>query len=293
MSDRDQRIPDTITEAVEAQSWLDPIAESVQPIVQSALDAVGLHTRNLLHGTVLGHPLHPAITDIPLGAWTVALALDLADAAGMEETRGSADAAVAIGLAGAAASAVAGLADWAHTTDKARRVGTAHAITNITATLLYTTSMVLRGTRSRQAARITALAGYGLAMAGAFLGGHLVFGQQVGVNHDVVEEQKPKEWTRVGLDDVQAKPKRVEADGVPIMVVRHEGELCALTETCPHFGGPLSEGKIVDGTIRCPWHGSRFDLANGVAVEGPTAFPARCFDVRVGESGIEVRAKRT
>jgi len=68
--------------------------------------------------------------------------------------------------------------------------------------------------------------------------------------------------------------------------------LCALTEVCPHAGGPLSEGTIVDDTIRCPWHGSRFDLATGVAVEGPTAFPARCFDVRAGDGGIEVRVKR-
>lgn len=292
---RERRIPDTITEAVANASWLDPIAEAVQPLVLSALDAAGLHFRNFIHGTVFGHPLHPILTDIPIGAWTVALALDVADAAGADAARGGADAAVAIGVAGAAASAVAGLADWAHTVDKPRRVGVAHAVSNITATLLYTTSMVLRANDSRQAARVTALAGFGAAMLGGFLGGHLVFGQQVGVNHyGSADEKKPEQWTRVsGGAELGDAPKRVEAEGVPIVLLRRKGHVCALTEVCPHAGGPLSEGTIVDDTIRCPWHGSRFDLESGAAVEGPTAFPAVAYDVREGAQGIEVRAKST
>lgn len=296
MSDeeRGQRIPDAITDAVAQQEWLDPIGDVVQPLVHDALQAAGLHVRNFLHGTTLGHPLHPVLTDIPIGAWTVALALDIADATGADAARAGADVAVAIGLAGAAASAVVGLADWSQTDGKPKRVGVAHAVTNVAATLLYTTSMVMRSTGSRQAARMTALAGYATVMAGAFLGGHLVYGQQIGVNHENPnDEGKPKNWTKALADEeLKRKPQKGDADGVSVVLVRDEGEICALSEVCPHLGGPLAEGKVEDGTIRCPWHGSRFDLRSGAAVEGPTAYPARCFDVRVREGNIEVRAQR-
>lgn len=96
------------------------------------------------------------------------------------------------------------------------------------------------------------------------------------------------------LEDLKAgKSTKCVVDGVSILLVKHADQIHALTETCPHLGGPLSEGKIVNGAIECPWHGSRLALDNGHVVNGPTAFPARCFDVRVRRSYIEVRAARS
>lgn len=77
-----------------------------------------------------------------------------------------------------------------------------------------------------------------------------------------------------------------------IVLVKRNGTIHALTETCPHLGGPLSEGKLVGDAIQCPWHRSELALADGHVVNGPTAFPARCFDVRVQDGYIEVRAER-
>ena len=86
------------------------------------------------------------------------------------------------------------------------------------------------------------------------------------------------------------KPKKVEVDGVSILLVKREDEIYALTETCPHLGGPLSEGKLVGDAIECPWHGSQLALEDGHVVNGPTAYPARCYDVRVRGGYVEVRA---
>ena len=289
-----RRVSDTISDLVTAQMWLDPVADTLQPLVHRGLDAAGVHGRNALHGTWLGHPLHPALTDVPIGAWTLALVLDLADAAGAEGARAGADAAVAVGLAGAVAAAVTGAADWSQTNGEARRVGVAHAATNVAATLLYAASMVMRRGGSRRGARLTAAAGYGAAMAGAFLGGHLVFAHQIGVDHTATPDAgKPRDFVPVLAErELAHEPKRVEAEGVAIMLVRSGGEIRALANTCPHMGGPLAEGRIENGTIRCPWHGSRFDLRTGAAVEGPTAFPAPCFEVRVRDGRIEVRARQ-
>ena len=78
---------------------------------------IGEKVRNFFHGTWFGHPLHPAITDVPLGAWTAATALDVYELASGDETltRG-ADFAVGIGLIGAAGAAITGLNDWNYTT---------------------------------------------------------------------------------------------------------------------------------------------------------------------------------
>ena len=99
----------------------------------------------LPHGVWLGHPLHPALTDVPIGAWTAAVTLDVLDmAAADDRLAAGADAAVALGLAGAVGSALTGLTDWHKTDGNARRIGMIHAVLNTTATTLYAFSLAAR-----------------------------------------------------------------------------------------------------------------------------------------------------
>src|SRR5207248_1585656 len=58
-------------------------------------------------------------------------------------------------------------------------------------------------------------------------------------------------------------------DGVPTLIVCRGQRLFAMVETCSHFRGPLSEGKLVDGSIECPYHASRFALEDGRLINGP------------------------
>lgn len=136
-----------------------------------------------------------------------------------------------------------------------------------------------------------AMLGYAVSSASAYLGGHLVFGEQIGVNHAAAQEM-PKEFVPI-LPDAELEEgemKRADADGVPVLLVRLEGAVCALAHTCSHLGGPLSEGKLEGDVVQCPWHGSRFNVRDGSVVDGPATFPQPCFEARVREGQIEVRS---
>jgi nitrite reductase/ring-hydroxylating ferredoxin subunit/uncharacterized membrane protein len=282
---------EALLDAIANQPGLEEVANVVQKAVRGALPR---EFKNALHGTWLGHPLHPALVAVPLGAWTAALVLDaLESLSGRRELRAGADAAVAVGLIGAAGAAVTGLTDWSETDDRGKRIGAVHGLLNVAATALYTASYVMRRTKSSRPTGVAlSMLGFAVSSAAGYLGGHLVFGEQVGVDHTATaDSRKPENWVAVMADRSlrHDTPARVEAEGVAIVLVKRGERIFALTETCPHLGGPLSEGKLVGDAIQCPWHRSELALDDGHVVNGPTTFPARCFDVRVRDGQIEVR----
>ena len=281
---------------IDRQPWLDGVADALQPAIREAFAAggtVGQSLQNFLHGTWLGHPLHSVLTDVPVGAWTVALVLDAMDEiSGREEFGRAADASVAIGVVGAVASAVTGLTDWHRTDGRARRVGITHGLMNATALGLYATSLVLRRRKQgRRAGRGFSLLGYAISSAAAYLGGHLVYGEQVGVDH-TVGERPPERFVAVLAEDdlAEGELRRVEAEGKGVLLARRGGRIFAMVERCSHFGGPLAEGRLEGDSVRCPWHDSRFALEDGSVLEGPAVHPQPCLAVRVREGQIEVRA---
>lgn len=281
---------------VERQDALEQASEAIQPAVTNAFKAAGpagQQVKNFLHGTWLGHPLHPVLTDIPIGAWTAAVVLDAMEAiSGREELGSGADAAIAVGLVGAVGSAVTGITDWSETYGRGRKVGLAHGLLNAGATILYTTSLVMRRTRRRRAGLGLAMLGYAVSNAAAYLGGHLVFGEQIGVDHTAAQE-KPTEFVAVmaEADLEEGKLTRADAAGVPVLLLRRGAEIRALAHTCSHLGGPLSEGKLEGDIVQCPWHGSRFSMTDGHVVDGPATFPQPCFETRVRDGQVEVRAQ--
>ena len=162
---------------------IDQIAKPLSKAVRDAFDAAGPTGRSVkdaLHGKWLGHPLHPALTSVPLGAWTTALALDAAGN-GDPGMRRAATFAMGVGLAGALGAAVTGLTDWSETGGTARREGLIHGLLNVTATALMATSFLVRKQGSHDDGRVCAWTGFAIALGAASLGGDLVFRQRVGV----------------------------------------------------------------------------------------------------------------
>lgn len=282
---------------IDRQRWLDRIGKPLESAVSGAFSrggAPGQQVKDFLHGTWLGHPLHPALSDVPIGAWTAALVLDsLEVVSGRGEFGPGADAAVGVGLAGAVGSAVTGLNDWQHLHGRSQRVGLVHGVLNAGATLLYTASLLYRRRGSRGPARGLASLGYAVVTAAAYLGGDLVYDKHIGVNH-TTREGLPREFVPV-LDDTELREgelRCVDAKGAPVMLVRAGGRIHALANTCSHLGGPLCEGTLHEGGVVCPWHGSRFDLETGEVLDGPAVFPVPRFETRVRDGRIELRAER-
>jgi nitrite reductase/ring-hydroxylating ferredoxin subunit/uncharacterized membrane protein len=280
---------------IEKQDWLEPIADRLQPTVAAALGVdgpIGPKAANILHGTWLGHPLHVVLTDVPLGSWTAAAVLDV-----LEEKTGSraigrgADAAIAVGLVGAAAAALTGLADWSKVGGgRPRRIGLAHGLVNATATVCYITSLCLRRAHSHRAGRRFAWLGFIISSVAAYLGGHLVYKEKIGVDH-TADDSPPEDFVAVlpEADLRENELRRVDASGTPVLLVRRGNRIYAIAETCAHLGGPLSEGKLEGSTVRCPWHGSRFSLEDGRVLEGPSVHAQPVLEVRVRDGQIEVR----
>jgi nitrite reductase/ring-hydroxylating ferredoxin subunit len=75
-----------------------------------------------------------------------------------------------------------------------------------------------------------------------------------------------------------------------VVLVRCADGVHALSATCVHAGGPLDEGEVVDCTIRCPWHGSVFQLADGSPLRGPAATTQPVWEVRLEDGRVQVRA---
>lgn len=281
--------------ALEGQDWLRKAADATQPPLHEALTRLG-PLKDVLHGTWLGHPLHPALTDVPVGAWTTALALDALAGSSEESAMGdAADLAIGVGLAGAVAAAVTGATDWSETSGRARNVGLLHGLLNVAAAGLYAASLLERRRGSRSKGVALSVAGYATASFSAWLGGHLVFGEQIGVDHTATaDEGQPEDFVAVlnESDLPEGTPVRADAGGVAVLLVRLDGKVHAITNTCTHLGGPLHEGKLEGDEIQCPWHASRFCVTDGALRGGPATFPARQFDVRIREGRIEVRARQ-
>lgn len=277
-----------LTRLEEARA-LDPVSDKIQGVVQAALKPRTL--RDLLHGTWLGHPLHPVMVQVPVGAFMSAAVLDL-----IPGHRKSSTALIALGTATAGPAAVAGWLDWSQMTKDRRRVGLVHAAANLTAVGLYAGSLIarLRG----QSARGKALSYAGLSVAGigAYLGGHLAYAQSAGANQAAPEIVRlPEDWTLAcslaSLPDRKTAVRKV-AD-VPLLFYRDGDQVSALIERCGHETGPLGDGEVVgtgrDACVVCPWHGSTFRLADGGVVHGPAASNQPVVPCRVRDGQVEIR----
>ncbi|HZP06479.1 MAG TPA: Rieske 2Fe-2S domain-containing protein [Terracidiphilus sp.] len=272
-----------------------PIDERLQKIVDKALYAGGnpeaQKLRDFLNGTWLGEPFHVVLTDLPIGAWTAAMFFDLLDLCiERHEFAVAADASIGVGLAGAAGAALTGITDWSDVDPPARRLGLIHGLMNVGGTALFAISLLMRRKKHRKSGRAASVLGFAVMSYAAHLGGKLVYEHRVGVDR-TSGQVFPDDFVPVLPESelVEDNPMQVTVEGVSILLVRRAGRLFALANTCSHFGAPLSEGKLVDNCIECPYHASRFNLEDGHVVNGPAVHPQPCLEVRAHGGKIEVR----
>lgn len=277
---------ESLTEALEGLGLLDSVAEPLQTVAKAAVPE-GSRLKDALSGTWLGHPLHPPLTDVVVGAWTSALLLDFF---GGEDAESGADALVAAGVIAAVPTALSGLSDWADIRGGSRRVGTVHALGNASALVLHILSWLARRGGDRGRGRLLSGVGFGMASFSAWLGGHLSFGKGVGVNQTAFDGA-PEEWTPV-LEETRLQERTLTAAAAgttPVLLLRQGEQVHALHDRCSHRGCLLHEGALDGDTISCRCHGSTFRL-DGSIVSGPATAPQPRFDARISNGNVEVRA---
>lgn len=252
--------------------------------------------KSLLSGTWLRHPLHPLLTDVPVGAWLLTVLLDIiwliAPSSNAWAARG-AQVTVLIGVLAALAAVATGSADWSDTYGAERRTGLYHGALNSLATIVYIVSTVLRFGSSAgdtTLAAILGFIGFVILAVGAYLGGTMVFKHGTQVNHTAWEHGGEDYEAVLPVAEATAnRLYRVTVSGVPVVLVKLGDKYAALAATCTHAGGPLDEGELQGEVVQCPWHGSRFNLRSGTAVTGPASIAVPRYDVRVRDGQIEVK----
>jgi nitrite reductase/ring-hydroxylating ferredoxin subunit/uncharacterized membrane protein len=275
---------ETLATRIETADSLDRAADTVASLLRKVLGRPGPVT-DLLSGTPLAHPAHPALVLVPVGAWTSATVLDLTGG-----DRKAARRLVRVGNLSALPAALTGANDWLTTKGAERRVGLVHAGLNYTALFLQVLSSRARRRGSRVRGALLSLTATSIVGASGWLGGHLAYALGVGVDTTVFE-QFPSDWTDVAAEDEIPALGAVmrEVGGAPILLTRVAGAVTAIADRCTHRGGPLHEGEIANGCVTCPWHGSTFRLADGSVVAGPASRPQPAFEVRVAEGRVAVR----
>ena len=297
----------TVTDEPAAQqtsAGVERISDALQQGIKVAIGAnlkPPRRLKSLLHGTWLQHPLHPAITDIPIGAWFLAACFDviwLVDPAANAWAARGALALVLVGVVAALAAAVTGMADWSDSYGAERTVGLYHGALNLLAEALYVASAITRFQVSSSEAISGVVLGFiGLVvvLVAAYLGGDMVFGKGTNVNHTA--------WEAAGDDYEPVLPvgalqeqrlQRVVVANVPVVILRMGERYYAIASTCTHAGGPLDEGELQSdrrngAVVQCPWHGSRFRMSDGKALTGPATAAQPRYDVRVRDGQIELK----
>jgi len=284
----------SLTQMLSRQPRLCAWSEGLRDLLHRTYGLLGTakqRVADMLHGTWLGHPLHPLLMVLPMGTWLLVAVLDGIEAlTGKRRLDPAAETLLGAGLLAAVPTAEAGATDWMHSEGAAQPVGLTHALLNLASLPFFALSLLARLLGRRTLGRWLTLPGLALAGAAGYLGGELAYDLRMGMNH-APRPHLPTEFTPVLPDDhlPEGRPVRVQVGDTPVVLVRQAERVHAIVATCAHLGGPLNEGHIEDGAIVCPWHGSRYSLEDGRLLNGPSVYDQPTLEARVREGEIQVR----
>jgi nitrite reductase/ring-hydroxylating ferredoxin subunit/uncharacterized membrane protein len=282
-----------VTRAVDAQSrWSRPLGDFNHRWLAALFHPIR-PVQNFLNGSWLGHPVHAVVTDVPIGAMTVSI---IADVIGQPIV---ADVSLLLGVLAMVASAVTGAADYTEVDGTARNRATVHSVIMVVALVLYLISLAIRSgsPTDRLAPILISLVAYQLLSLGAAIGGDLDYLIGTHVNRHAWRGAGAK-WIKLELGELadipEGGPTKLKAGINELAVVREGDRILAVHAQCAHAGGPLAEGSLIGGAIECPWHGSRYRMADGHNVRGPAMYDQPAYDVRRAEGGgWEVRRQQS
>lgn len=275
-----------VVRILDAQTgWARPLGGAIQALLKWIFGPLRW-LKDFLNGVWLGHALHPLITDVPVGVFTLAVVFDIF---ALEQ---AATVAVGFGILAMLGAALAGWADYTDTDGKARDYGTVHQVLMVTALVLYAVSLWLRlgGAAGSHATAVgISWVGYLLVAVGAYVGGELVYSLGNMVDRHAFRSGGSR-WTALDVTEIpDGTLTKAKAGAQTLVVVRRGDRIQALHDVCAHAGCSLAEGKLVGDVVECACHGSRYRLADGHVVRGPSTFDQPAYEARAENGRIEVR----
>jgi nitrite reductase/ring-hydroxylating ferredoxin subunit/uncharacterized membrane protein len=253
------------------------------------------------------HPIHPMLVAFPIGLWIGSFAFDVAALAKADPSLAAAGFyAVIGGCAGAVLAAIAGAADLfgvVPSRSSAKNRGYIHALLNVGALVLFIIVAARRGGPGAMPDGFSILLSaisVILILCSGWLGGTLVYRNQIGVDHRYANAGQWRERTLKGWDQPVCNQSELadgqmvlaEVKGLKVVVGRCPEGMFAFSNHCTHKGGPLSDGALVGCTVQCPWHGSQFDIRSGHVVAGPARSSIETYPVEVRGGEVFVTPNR-
>ncbi len=254
----------------------------------------------LSKASIRSHPIHPMLVAFPIGLWVTSFIFDLIGAASHDQGYFAASFYMIVaGCVAAACAAIPGVIDLfgaVPASSSGRSRGYLHGSLNTIALLVFIYVAWRRGSAANVADGVAIgceLAGVILIGISGWLGGTLVYRNQIGVDHRyanagkfherAVEDFSRPVCNQTELGEGQMLLARIGDERITI--ARCPAGFFAFEDHCTHKGGPLSDGALVGCTVQCPWHGSQFDVRNGRVVAGPAESQIRTYtiEIRAGE----------
>jgi nitrite reductase/ring-hydroxylating ferredoxin subunit/uncharacterized membrane protein len=268
--------------------------------------------KDVLQGKPWRSPLHPALVHVPIALFPISVLLDVASwmISGPDGLVRAAFGCIIAGLATGLVAGAVGMVDYTdiRDDDPAKKTATLHMVLNLVALGLFGAGAGLRYSgldteRTTMLPLVVSLIALAVLSYSGYLGGHLVYGEGVGVGRHRRRTRVPEKTIFAGTNEAgtavavaddasmgEGETLRVSVGGAVVAIARVEGALYAFQEFCPHRYGPLSEGALQGCEVVCPWHNSRFDVRTGKVTHGPAKVDLRTFHVesRAGKIWLDV-----
>jgi nitrite reductase/ring-hydroxylating ferredoxin subunit/uncharacterized membrane protein len=245
---------------------------------------------------IKGHPLHPILVCFPIAFYTGTLLFDILAKTYSPEFLFTAYNLEIAALIAAALAAIPGIIDYVKTVppkSSAKKRGAKHALTNAAVIIFYVAALVYRA--KNEVPNINILialegAGWLLLLFAGWMGGTLVYRNQIGVDPRYADAGKWKEEYyeihegEFEVGDVDGlkinQMKLIHTGGKRIVIARSDEGYVAFDDRCTHRGGSLAGGSMICGTVQCPWHGSQFSVTDGSVKAGPAKMPVVTYPLR-------------
>jgi len=243
-----------------------------------------------------GHPLHPILVCFPIAFYTGTLFFDILAKTYSPEFLFTAYNLEIAALISAGIAAIPGLIDYIYTVpprSTAKKRGAKHALTNVSVIIFFVAALIYRA--NNEVPNIIILivlegAGWILLLFAGWMGGTLVYRNQIGVDPRYADAGKWKEeyfGTSEGEIEVGNinelkinQMKLVHVGSKRVVIARTEQGHVAFDDRCSHRGGSLAGGSMICGTVQCPWHGSQFSVSDGEVKAGPAKIPIITYALR-------------